>query len=411
MGKLSDIQLRSWVKSGNTIAGRSDGAGLTFTLSSRGTATWVLRYHFGGKQREITLGRYPDLSLKDARRRATEERVAIANGKNVALEKRREKIANATAGTFKELAEDYLVRVAPSLALASQKETKRYLKKDIYPRIGGLRVKDITSADVVHLIEVISKRSPSVARRTYEIVSVIFSHGVAKQIALVNPCDALRVSSIIGVQKKRRERIKLTSDEIRSLLAALPTIGIVNALAIRILLATCVRKGELIQSKWKHIDIERGIWLIPDDHAKGGKGFSIPLAPTVVRWFLELKEYSGRSDYILPSRKHGRLSCERPICNNTLNAALNRLDCDIQYTTPHDLRSTARSYLAELGVDIIVAERCLNHSLGGLVAVYDQHDYMEERRRALELWAEFIESSEKVNVMNVVPIRKMHVAE
>ena len=236
---------------------------------------------------------------------------------------------------------------------------------------------------------------------------MIFSHGVAKQIVMLNPCDALKVSAIIGVHPKRRERIKLTKDEIRDFLAALPSIGIENSLAIKILLATCVRKCELIRAKWERVDLNKGVWVIPDEHAKGGKGFEVPLSTTVTDWFIELKKYSGESDYVLPSRKQGRDSLARHISRSTLNVAINRLDCDVRHFSPHDLRSTARSYLAELGVDIIVAERCLNHSLGGLVAVYDQHDFMDERRKALNLWAEYIESAQQVKQSNVVPLRKI----
>ena len=165
MGKLTDMQLREWVRAGKPIAGKSDGDGLTFTLSKKGTAAWVLRYRFGSKQREITLGRYPDLSLKAARKRATEERVAIGNGIDVGLEKQREKRARAAAKTFKELAEDYLIKIAPSLASTTQKETKRILKKDINHRIASMRTRDITGAYNVYLVETIANLTPRVALR------------------------------------------------------------------------------------------------------------------------------------------------------------------------------------------------------------------------------------------------------
>lgn len=407
MGKLTDLQIRQWVKAGQPIAGKSDGDGLTFTLSKGGTAAWVLRYRFAGRQRELSLGRYPDVGLKLAREKAAEARVAVNSGADVALVKRRTKLALKEVDTFSALAADYMTYAAPSLSSTTQKETRRYLRKDINPRIGRLRVNEVTGGEIVHLIKAVARRSQSVARRAFEILSVVFAHGVAKQIVLLNPCDALKVSAIIGVRPKRSERIKLTHEEIRALLAALPSLGAANALAIKVLLATCVRKGELIRARWEHVDLAKGVWVIPDEHAKGGKGFEIPLAAAVVRWFAELKTYSGDSAYVLPSRKQGRASTTQPICRSTLNAAINRLDCNVRCFSPHDLRSTARSYLAELGVDIIIAERCLNHSLGGLVAVYDQHDYMDERRVALSLWADFIESAEQVKQSNVVSIQKI----
>ena len=129
-------------------------------------------------------------------------------------------------------------------------------------------------------------------------------------------------------------------------------------------------------------------------------------------WFKELKEYSCDSDYVLPTRRAGE-SKHPHILTLTINVALNKL-CNklegVRRFTPHDLRSTARSHLTELGVNLIVAERCLNHSLGGLVGIYDQHDYMTERRSALELWTEFIRACEsggalKKTTNNVIQLK------
>ncbi|MCX7282287.1 MAG: integrase arm-type DNA-binding domain-containing protein, partial [Alphaproteobacteria bacterium] len=138
MGKLTDIELRALLKAAKPVAGKSDGGGLTFTLSSAGTPVWVLRYRSAGKSRELTIGRYPDLPLADARKKAARERARIADGADPAGDKRRAKYTKASARTFKELAEDYLARTASSLSEGTRKETRRYLDKDILPRIGKL---------------------------------------------------------------------------------------------------------------------------------------------------------------------------------------------------------------------------------------------------------------------------------
>ena len=129
-------------------------------------------------------------------------------------------------------------------------------------------------------------------------------------------------------------------------------------------------------------------------------------------WFKELQQYACGSNYVLPTRRIGA-SKQPHILTLTISVALNKL-CnklkDVRRFTPHDLRSTARSHLTELGINLIVAERCLNHSLGGLVSIYDQHDYMTERRTALELWTEFILACEsgsawKKTANNVIQLR------
>jgi integrase len=184
------------------------------------------------------------------------------------------------------------------------------------------------------------------------------------------------------------------------MLPALPSIGRSNELAVKVLLATCTRIGELTRAEWSHIDFERKQWTIPAEHAKNGKLFVIPLTNQTAEWFIELKILAFNSKYVLPIRirQNGREG-DAPMEATSLNAAINRM-CErlgdkCRRFTPHDLRSTARSHLAVLGVDVLIAERCLNHSLGGLVAVYDKHDYMVERRIALTLWSNKIRAIEK----------------
>ncbi len=400
MGKLSDRQLEEWKRKGAPVKGKSDGDGLTFTLSLAGTATWVFRYRYGGRQRELTLGNYPDMSLRAARMAARAARVKVDQGADVASEKRLSKREAALAGSFRELATDYLERAGPALSKTTAQETKRYIDKDIVPRIGYLAATEVSGADIVLLVERIAERSDPVARRAFEIVSVIFAHGVAKHMVRNNPCAGLKLSAILGPRPVRRPRVMLAEGHLRALMAALPGIGKTNALAAKILLATCVRKGELLRARWEHVDLESAAWSIPAEHSKSGKGYAIPLAPAVAGWFEALRRDSAGSVWVSPGQRGEHLS------RTTLNVALERLEGEFPKFSPHDLRSTARSHLARLGVSLIVAERCLNHSLGGLVSVYDQHDYLDERRRALELWANVLTEAEAGRASNVAMFPK-----
>lgn len=411
MGKLSAIQVEQWRKAGKPVAGKSDGDGLTFTLSKGGTASWVLRYRFGGKQREVTIGNYPDISLADARKLAAVRRVDVDKGSDVAAKKRLDKIERAQADSFRELAEDYMVRAAPALSARYQSETRRYLNKDILPRIGGIPAKEVTPADIVVLVERIAERSQASARAAFTMVSSMFDHGVGKHLVTGNPCALLKVSAIIGKERTARTRVSLSDDELRAFLQALPALGKENELSLKIILTTAVRKGELSSARWNEVDMEAGLWRIPPENQKGTrrtkdktKDFVIPLPALVVGWFKELLTLAWGSAMVLPARH--RTGAET-INHSTFNRALYKLPAGIPRVTPHDLRSTARSHLAALGVDIIVAERCLNHSLGGLVAIYDQHEYMDERRRALNLWAAKLEALEKGEAFNVVPLRQV----
>ncbi|RYU62905.1 DUF4102 domain-containing protein [Methylolobus aquaticus] len=257
---LKDLQLRNWIRSGKPIA-RSDGGGLTFTLSPSGHAAFVLRYRYAGKQREVTIGRYPDVTLDQARSLAAGLRREVAAGIDAASEKQRKKQTTTRPVTFGQLAEDYLARPGAKLKETSRSEIRRYLDKDILPRLGHLPLSDLSPADVVALTETIAKRSHSVAQRAYELVSVVCSHGLAKCLLAVHPCASLKVSSIIGT-RPRRERLKLDRGELAAFLSELPGIGRSNQVAIKIILATGVRKSELIKARWCDLDQVNGAWHI-----------------------------------------------------------------------------------------------------------------------------------------------------
>ena len=409
MAMLTDMQIKSLIRAAVPIA-KSDGNGLTLTLSKNGTSAWILRYRHGGRQKELTIGRYPDITLAKARELAAEARANIQQGEDVARTKKLEASELAAAKTFRELANDYLAKAQPVLAASTFKQRKHHVNDVILPKLGSLLVREVTTTDIVYLLESVGK--VHVASLVLIAISRIFKHGIAKHVALTNPSLGITATAICDAPKPTRLRLKLTQDELRIILPALPTIGIENAIAIKILLTTCVRVNELVKSKWTDIDFTMAEWTIPDANSKTRKGFTIPLPPTVVSWFKELKECACGSEYVLPTRRSGE-SKHSHILTLTINVALNKL-CNklegVRRFTPHDLRSTARSHLTELGVNLIVAERCLNHSLGGLVGIYDQHDYMTERRTALDLWSEFILACEsgsawKKTANNVIQLR------
>ena len=417
MGKLTDVQIRNWMKAGNPTA-KADGDGLTFTLSAKGTAAWVLRYRFGGKARELTLGRYPDITLAKARELAAEARVHIQQGRDVAREKQKATIERAAAKTLRELAADYMSKAFPHLAANTIKQRRHHIEGVILPKLGSLPAREVMTADVVAMVEAVGKKSVNVAELVFTAVSEIFKHGLARHVVTANPCAGISVSAICGKPEPKRQRLKLTEDELRVILPALPGIGAENALAVKIQLATCVRLGELAKAEWAHVDFDRAEWFVPDQNSKTGRGFTIPLTPAVVGWFRELEPFACGSRFVLPARQvrrtrnhGGEVHFEQRAMNAMLHKLCEKLGDKVRRFTPHDLRSTARSHLAALGVNILVAERCLNHSLGGLIAIYDQHDYMTERRAALELWTDFILACEAGRAWlpqgdNVIPLRK-----
>lgn len=377
--KVSDLQIRRWIKAGTPVA-KSDGGGLTFTLSASGTSAWVLRYRFGGKPRELTLGRYPDKSLAQARDEARKARASIQNGVDVAREKQIVGIERAAAKNFHQLATDYMDKAFPHLAASTIKQRRQHIEGVINPKLGQIPAREVSTADVVSLVEGVGKKSINVAELIFTAVSEIFKHGVARHVVTANPCAGISVSAICGKPEPARLRLKLTEAELRTILPALPTIGGENALTVKILLATCTRIGELARAEWTHVDLERGFWFVPDANSKTGRGFTVPLIPGVAGWFKELQTLACGSSYVLPARQlrrqhnHGaEIHFEPRALNAMLHKLCNWLEAEgnpVRRFTPHDLRSTARSWLTSesIGASVIIAERCLNHTLGGLLS-------------------------------------------
>jgi integrase len=411
MGHLTDAAIRSMIRTSEPAA-KADGDGLTITVSAAGTVAWVLRYYFAGRRRELAIGRYPDIGLAAARRLASEARGRIQQGIDVARAKQADKVRAAGAMTVRELVADYSSKVLAGLAMNTIKQRTYHIDTHILPRLGALPVRDVTPDDAVALIAAVGvQRTPHVAADVLITLSAIFKHGTARRVVTTSPTTGIVASAICGQPKPTRERLMLTTDELRVLLPVLPTIGMENALATKIILATCVRIGELARAEWAHVDLDAALWAIPDVNSKTRKGFVIPLPELAVDCFRQLEPLACGSRYVLPARRVGRHAAHGGDTHfecRTLNAVLlklvDRLEGKVRRFSPHDLRSTARSHLGQLGVDLLVAERCLNHSLGGLVAVYDRGDYLEERRKALELWARFLEGCEKGADWNVIPL-------
>ncbi|RIX48382.1 MAG: site-specific integrase [Rhodocyclales bacterium GT-UBC] len=401
MGNLTDVQLQAWVRSGLPLSGKSDGGGLTFTLTSKGTASWVFRYRFHGKGREYTIGGYPDISLASARKIATKLRAEVDAGTDVAAEKQNTALRSRQTQSFKQLSDAYLHFAVHDLRESTHSEVRRYLDKDILPRIGGLPAPDVTEREIVDLVSKVASRSASVARRVFEITSVILAFGVARHAVSRNPCSNLKVSAILGKPKARRARVMLTEEELKLIFIHGEELGEDNLLMLKVLLATCTRKSELLKARWSDIDFQSGIWHLPGDNVKTARPYDIPLAPQVLVWLSKLKVLADGSEHVLPARKRGYGSRAETANKSTLNEAIRRNQHLLggRKFSPHDLRSTAASYLKKLGMGILEVERCLNHSLGGLVEVYDKNDYMAQRREGLEHWASYLAELEKTPVI------------
>lgn len=417
MGKLTDMQIRSWIRRGERFEQRGDGDGLYLCWPERyATPFWKFRYRLAGKQRAMNLGSYSNLSLADARKLAKELRAKVSLGHDVAAEKQERKAAaiakieaQKNAVTVAQLADEYFER----MTLGRWKHpniVRSRIERDIKPNIGKLRVEDVKPVHIDAMLKTIVKRgAPTIANDVLRWVRRMFDYAVKRHMVQSNAAAAFDLSDA-GGKEEARDRA-LSRDELVGLFEAMRNakgFSYENTLAVKLLLLLTVRKSELVAARWSEFDLDAAMWRLPGERTKTGAAIDIPLPGAAVECLRDLHRLADGAEWVLPARKMQHRLIPH-IHENTLNVALAKVKRLMPGVSPfcvHDFRRTARTHLAALGVDPHIAERCLNHKLKGMEGIYDRHDYLGERRRALELWAGFLQACEAGKDWNVVPLQK-----
>ena len=412
MAKLSDIEIRNWIKSNERFDMKSDGDGLYLSFRSDfAIPIWRFRYRFAGKQRVMNIGNYQNLSLADARKIAKEYRARVSLGYDVAGEKqerKREAVAKIEAEnnayTMAELADEFFQKRVlgvwkhPNIVRAR-------IEKDIKPAIGHLSVEAVTPRHIEALLQSVVKRgAPTMANDVLRWLKRIFNHAIKMHIVTHNPALAFDVADAGGQEQSRKRN--LSREEIAKLFAAMKTakgFSVENDLCIKLLLALAVRKSELIGASWKEFDLEAGVWHLPAIRTKTEAAISIPLSDTVIGWFKELKRLSCGSDWVLPARK---MQNNAHVAESTLGVALAKVQHGLEPFTIHDMRRTAKTLLASLGVQPHISERCLNHKIKGVEGIYDGYDYFEERKAGLNVLSDLLVQLESGALDKVIPINR-----
>jgi integrase len=317
--------------------------GLALRVTSKGTKAWTFLY--GTPRRRITLGRYPSLSLAGARTAAIETR------------------EGRTAGTVAALAETYIRNVR---GLRSAKEIERRLRKDVLPVIGHIPLGELHRRDVTRVID--AKSAPIAARRAFEDLRAMVKWAVARGDLDHNPIDGMQKPP----RSKPRTRV-LTDEEIRVLWSRLDQLSETIQQIIKFCLITGQRLGEVCGMTSNEIDLGREVWNIPASRTKKSHPHSVPLSALAL-------EYTN---------SQLGFGVKRVEVSKTIHRMQDRIG--IAQWSAHDLRRTALTKMAELGVAPIVLGHIANHrtttKAGITLGVYVQHAYEREKRDALELWA------------------------
>ena len=374
--------------------------GLGVRVSPAGRRSWIYMYRFEGRPRRMTLGTYPQLSLANARvlhAKAREKKERGIDPGTLHVERRR---AERHAETIADLIDEYLEKYArPNKRTAAADE--RALGKEVLPLWGRQKAASITRRDVIRLLDgIVERGSPIMANRLLEIIRRMFAFAVKRDILDSSPCVMVEPPA----KETPRDRV-LSPDEIKAFWTGLEKARISDPtrLALKFMLATGQRRGEIVGAPWSEFDLDAGAWEIPAVRTKTGRAHRVPLSNLALDLLSEIRRDGNGSEWLFPSPRGGR-----PMASAAVSHAVrNNLDWfGVTQFTPHDLRRTCASGLAELGIDRLIVGKILGHADRSITGVYDRYGYWPEKKRALGAWGARLTEiiSGEPTAGNVVPL-------
>lgn len=389
---LTDIAIKSAKHSEKPIK-LFDERGLFLLLQPSGGKLWRLKYRILGKEKKLSLGVYPDVSLKEARNRRDYARTLLANGADPASVKREQTKAakRDAANTFKAIADEYIEKSAKEGRAAVTINKTRWLLSLMEADLGNRPITEITPADLLETLQKIeAKGHLETARRMRSFAGRVFRYGVATSRATADPSNLLR-GALVAPKVTHHSAI-LEPKAVGELLRAIEGYSgqPLTCLALKLTPHVFVRPGELRRAEWNEFDLDKAIWTIPAAKMKMRDPHIVPLSEQALALLDSAKAISEGQQYVFSSLYPGN----RPMSENTINAALRRLGYTGKEMTAHGFRAMASTLLNESGKwnpDAI--ERALAHKDSNAIrAAYHRGTHWDERVQMAQWWSDYLET-------------------
>jgi len=371
----------------------ADSEGLFLLIMPSGSKYWRLRYFFAGREKLLALGVFPHIELADARDRRAQARKMLAAGQDPGEAKKQAKrlATFKTANSFEVVAREWFEKRRNGWAPSSADTMLDRLERHILPTLGRRPIADITAPEILAMLRIVEGRGTlHTARRVMQLCGQIFMYAIATGRADRNPVPDLR--GALGTPTVKH-RSYLQAKEMPQFLTTLETYdgSRQTKLALRLLMLTFVRTIELRAARWTEIDWEKAEWRIPAERMKMKEEHIVPLSTQSIVVLRELEQFTGTQSYIFP---HDR-NPSKCMSENTMLFALYRMGYHSR-ATGHGFRSTASTILNEHGFRPDVIERQLAHSERNTVrAAYNHAQYLPERRKMMQWWADFLDKAAK----------------
>ncbi|MFA6301686.1 MAG: tyrosine-type recombinase/integrase [Legionella sp.] len=386
MVRFTDTYIKN-LKSSDKRIEIFEGDGFGIFVYPTGTKTWIYRYKIDGKKDHVSIGNYPALSLANAKRKFMDLRAIRKNGTNPKLSLTYETEASFTV---KDLVTNWFNNYIKRHRKCPE-QIEQIIKTDVIPLLGNIEVEELKTKDITRSLDKIVKRgSPVHANKVLSALKQAFNYAVSRGELATNPAANIRSRDIGGLEKPRERCLNL--EEIKQLWQFFShgkhgvSLQIINA--IKILLLTGVRSGELRVAKWNEIDFENSLWTIPAVNTKTNIIMRVHLSTLVKSLFRELYNCSI-GEYVISGA-----TGQSALSDRALPKAIIRLQerIGIDKWTAHDLRRTFATQLGQtLHIDPVVIEKCLGHKMPKIMATYNKNEMLPERKEALDKWGKYIE--------------------
>lgn len=380
----------------------SDAAGLYLEVMPTGAKYWRMKYRHAGKEKRLALGVYPAVTLADARIRRDVARALVREGRDPSAERKAAKaraVLNA-GNTFGAIAAEWLGKQEGKLAEVTMAKARWMLS--LASVIDALPIASITAPDVLAVLRKIEAAgNRETAHRVKQRIGQVFRYAIATGRAERDPTADLRGALAPPVRKSRAA--VTDPGKVADLLRAIdgyqgqPT----TQAALRLAALLFVRPGNLRAMEWAELDLDGAEWRIPAGKMKMRETHTVPLAQQAVAILREVRPLTGRGRYVFPSLR----TADRPMSENTINAALRRLGYDKDTMTGHGFRALASTRLNEMGWPPDIIERQLAHAERNKVrAAYNRAQYLAERRKMMQAWADCLDGLASPGAATVTPI-------
>jgi len=377
----------------------TDERGLHLLVYPNGSKLWQMRYRFEGKEKTASLGKYPEVSLAQAREKRDQMRKLIANDIDPVQSQKIAKEAKKLAQehSFEAVARTWFEGWRAARSPRHAEYVIRRLEADVFPIIGNRPVSEIQAPELVKMMKAIQRRGAlDIAKRCYQMTSQVFRYAIAHGLAERNPAGDIKPSDILP-SRRQTNYARVDAKELPALLRAIEAYRgtAVIRLAMKLLALTFVRTGELIGARWAEFDLQAGQWRIPAERMKMRTEHIVPLSLQAIQILQILHGITGHSELLFP----GERDHSKPMSNNTILKALERMGYKGRMTG-HGFRGLASTVLHEHEFDHAHIELQLAHQERSAVsAAYNHALYIKQRAKMMQWWGNYIDQQLSGNVL------------